>query len=105
MGACLELIGRICVEPRTRCYLRYVWSLGRCKYRTPIRCHNYTHCSHFTFLYAILSWKEILIEKLLKRVEVNEEGQEAHRAKNSIKYNTKYVEKTLKDQNWDTEIM
>ena len=39
-------------------------------------------------------------EELLERAEANGYKRGAHQAEDSIKDNTKYVKKTLKDQNW-----
>ena len=47
-----------------------------------------------------MGWKEVPAEELLERAEANGYKQGAHQAEDSIKDNTKYVRKTLKDQNW-----
>ena len=47
-----------------------------------------------------MGWKEVPAEELLERAEANGYEQGAHQAEDSIKDNTKYVKKTLKDQNW-----
>ena len=47
-----------------------------------------------------MSWKELPAEELLERAEANDYEQGAHQAEDSSKDNTKYVKKTLKDQNW-----
>ena len=44
--------------------------------------------------------REIPAEELLERAEANGYRQGAHQAKDSLKDNTKYVKKALKDQNW-----
>lgn len=44
--------------------------------------------------------KEVPAEELLERAEANGYKQGAHQAEDSIRDNTKYVKKTLKDQNW-----
>ena len=47
-----------------------------------------------------MGWKAVSAEELLKRAETNGYKQGAHQVEDSIKDNTKYVKKTLKDQNW-----
>lgn len=47
-----------------------------------------------------MGWKEVSAEELLERAQANGYKQGAHQAEYSIKDNTKYVKKTLKDQNW-----
>ena len=47
-----------------------------------------------------MGWKEVPAEELLERAEANGYEQGAHQVEDSIKDNTKYVKKTLKDQNW-----
>ena len=44
--------------------------------------------------------KEVPAEELLKRAIANGYKKGAHQVEDSIKDNTKYVKKTLKDQNW-----
>lgn len=44
--------------------------------------------------------KEVPAEELLERAEANGYKQGAHQAEDNIKDSTKYVKKTLKDQNW-----
>lgn len=47
-----------------------------------------------------MGWTEVPVETLLERAEANGYRHGAHEAADSIKDNTKYVRKTLKDQNW-----
>ena len=47
-----------------------------------------------------MGWKEVPAEELLERAEANGYKQGAHQAEDSIKDNTKYMRKTLKDHNW-----
>ncbi len=44
--------------------------------------------------------KEVPADELLKRVKANDYKQGAHQVEDSVRGNTKYVKKTLKDQNW-----
>lgn len=44
--------------------------------------------------------REVPAEELLKRAIANGYKKGAHQVEDSIKDNTKYVKKTLKDQNW-----
>ena len=44
--------------------------------------------------------KGVPAEELLKRAIANDYEQGPHQVEDSIKDNTKYVKKTLKDQNW-----
>ena len=44
--------------------------------------------------------KGVPAEQLLERAIANGYEQGAHRVQDSIKDNTKYVKKTLKDQDW-----
>ena len=44
--------------------------------------------------------KDVPAEDLLQRAIANGYKQGAYQVKDSIKDNTKYVKKTLKDQNW-----
>ena len=53
-------------------------------------------------VYSMRTWagREISHQELLKRAEANDYKQGSHQAEDSIKNNTMYVKKTLKDQNW-----
>ena len=50
--------------------------------------------------HTVMGWKEVPAEELLERAEANGYKQGAHQAEDSIKDNTKYMRKTLKDQSW-----
>ena len=47
-----------------------------------------------------MGWKEVPAGELLKRAAANGYKQGAHQVEDSIKDNTTYVKKTLKDQDW-----
>ena len=77
--------------------MRRQFSLSRSQNRH--RPLHSTHSRHSHLFYAIMSRREISLEKLLKRAEVNDYKRDVHQTKNSIKNNIKYVKKTLKNQN------
>jgi len=61
---------------------------------------HHIHSRLFPLSYTIMGRKDVPAEELLKRAKANGYKQGAHQVEDSIRDNTKYVKKTLKDQNW-----